>query len=131
MLHEALAGFLFIGPLQAMFCQTVKEHGLALPDNHEELWHGRKRYSTEDLLDTCERITYVQPVDILVERIDPSISQEFEKAWQTFIETHGGTEKEHSDIVDDADVVFRPSSERPGQGNPTRRFMQIDSLMNP
>ncbi|KAJ9635972.1 hypothetical protein H2199_008327 [Coniosporium tulheliwenetii] len=131
MLHEALAGFLFIGPLQSMFCQTVKEYGLALPDNHEELRNGRMSYSTEELLDTCERITYVQPVGILVQRIDPSISEEFEKAWKKFIETHGGTEKELADIVDDADVDLRRSSQHSGQGSPTRRFMQIDSLMNP
>lgn len=87
MLHEALAGFPFIGPLQAMFCQEAKEYGLALPENLEELMNGRVTYSTEDMLDTCERITYVQPVDMLVERIDPSMAEEFGKAWQRFIES--------------------------------------------
>ncbi|KAJ9641095.1 hypothetical protein H2199_005763 [Coniosporium tulheliwenetii] len=127
LLHEALAGFLFIGPLQAMFCQTVKEHGLALPDNLEELMNGQTTYSMEEMLDTCERITYAQPVDMLVERIDLSIAEEFEGAWQRFIESHGGTKKEMADIVDDPDEESRRAS----QGSSTSRSMQIGSLVNP
>ncbi|KAI9710090.1 MAG: hypothetical protein M1820_002892 [Bogoriella megaspora] len=110
MLSDALPGFPFVGPLQAMFCQTVTDLGLLLPDNAVELMGGRSDYGPEEMLDACERTTFVQPVHMLVERLDPAISEDFQTAWFKLVEEHGSTG---------------------GDESPTSRPLSIHSLVNP
>lgn len=97
-LSEALPGFPCVGPLQAMFCDTVVSSGHQLPSNVDTLLGGRnyQTYSREDKLDCCQRLTYAQPVGSLVQRLDPEISWRFEEEWKAFIEAHGS-----DDGVDD------------------------------
>ncbi|KAF2805632.1 uncharacterized protein BDZ99DRAFT_524592 [Mytilinidion resinicola] len=118
-LHEASPSFSFVGPLQFMFLQTVREQGVATPANLHELMDGRTHYGPEDLLDACERVTYVQPIEILLQRFDPGISADFEPEWQEFIESHGSGGEGSSD---DIKVVHSLRQ--------ARRSMQIGSFVN-
>jgi hypothetical protein len=94
MLSESLPGFPMVGPLQAMFCESVISCGYKLPANVEQLMGGRtwQSYSREDKLECCERLTYAQPVDLLVERLDPHIARVFEEEWNEIIENHGASD---------------------------------------
>lgn len=82
-LSEAKPGFAYIGALQAMFCESVLGQGLSLPPQATllQLMGGRSRhgFSREEKLDCCERLTYSQPVDLLVERLDPNLANDFER----------------------------------------------------
>lgn len=89
-LSEAFPAFGYISTLQAMFCELVLANGLSLPpkDTLLELMGGRSWYSfsREDKLNCCERLTYVQPVDLLRERLDSNVANDFEREWANFIE---------------------------------------------
>lgn len=128
-LREALPGFPFVGPLQAMFCQAVEENGYCLPSNIKELMGGQRRYGPENMLDTCERMTYTQPVDMLLDRLDPKIAENFGGAWNAFIEG--------SSLADGERPASAASSDRGSdgqlspQGSPGTRALQIQALVNP
>jgi len=81
-LSEANQSFAFTGPLQAMFCESVLGHGRSLPppDTLHDVMGGRdwQSYSREDKLDCCERLTYTQPVNLLLEQLDPHLAHELE-----------------------------------------------------
>lgn len=130
-LHDALPGFVFVGPLQAMFCQTVLDQHLLLPKEVNKLMGGRTQYGPEELLDACERVTYMQPVELLLERLDPLIADSFEREWQNFIEEHGAAIDEHviERTREETDEKFR--QRQSVQDSPSNRSMQIDSIVNP
>ncbi|TLD36309.1 hypothetical protein E2P81_ATG03198 [Venturia nashicola] len=109
MLSESLPGFPMVGPLQAMFCESVLACGYKLPVNVEKLMGGRtwQSYSREDKLECCERLTYAQPVDILVERLDSDMAKVFEDEWHEHIENHGG----NRDVPDDMSIFDDDESE--------------------
>ncbi|KAF2835215.1 hypothetical protein M501DRAFT_1019993 [Patellaria atrata CBS 101060] len=120
-LGEALEGFHFVGALQAMFCQTVEDLNLELPENLSELMRGRTEYGPEELLDACERVTYAQPVDILLGRLDASISEQLEHNWQRFIENRGsgsGAEELEDSLM------------RSQESSPARASVEIQQLLN-
>jgi len=115
-------GFAFAGPMASMFRQTVSDLNLPLPPSVDALMSKEADdYGPEDLLDACERMTYVQPVDMLLGRIDRSIADMFEEEWKVFIEQHGGME------IDDGSPL---KSLVTGGGSPSARSMQITSLVN-
>lgn len=119
-LHEALPGFPFVGPLQAMYCRIVTDRGFSLPEGLYELMDGRTDYDPEEFLDACERMTYRQPTELLMERLHPQLAQHFMAEWQNFIESRGGGE----------DVTMSGSSPSVESGSPGKT-MDIQSLMNP
>ncbi|KAK5015676.1 hypothetical protein LTR60_002761 [Cryomyces antarcticus] len=128
MLREALPGFLFLGPMQAMFCQTVVDNGFLLPKNVHELMGGRTHYGPEDLLDACERTTFTQPIDMLLDRLDPTIENNFEDEWKQFIEQYGASTSDN----DTATQRSRSSSGSTNLGSPrSARSMHINALVNP
>lgn len=146
MLSESLPGFPMIGPMQAMFCESVLSCGYKLPVNVEKLMGGRtwQSYSREDKLECCERLTYAQPVDMLAERLDPNISEVFEDEWHEHIENHGGSKDEPDDMsIFDGDeqepTVSKTSSSksstssrRYGKRNSgDQRVMDLRLMMNP
>jgi hypothetical protein len=91
-LREALPGFAYLGPLAAMFCESATANGHALPTEVNRYLGGRswQSFSREEKLDCCDRLTYVQPIQMLVERLDPGIGSAFEDDWKSFVEAHGG-----------------------------------------
>ncbi len=141
MLGEALPDFAFVGPLQAMFCQTARESGFVLPDDVDALMQGRSAYGPEELLDACERTTYRQPAGLLLGRLDAAaMARDWDAEWRVRTEVAAG--------VDDADAVASSSSSVSGDegggrgvrrasgalvdGGPGKRaLMQIDRLVNP
>ncbi|KAF2091466.1 hypothetical protein K490DRAFT_60906 [Saccharata proteae CBS 121410] len=137
--HDALSAFKFVGPLQYVFCQTLEEEGLVLPDNVRELMGGRISYSLEEMLDSCERVTYRQPVDMLLERLDISLGEDFGQEWQQFIEDHGAAGMVETDIemqtssgdATPAEASGLPERRRsPSDDSSSNRSMQISSVVN-
>ncbi|TKA77910.1 hypothetical protein B0A49_04301 [Cryomyces minteri] len=126
MLRDVLPGFLFVGPIQAMFCQTVLDFGCLLPKNVSELMGGRTHYAPEEMLDACGTTTCTQPVDVLLDLLDPSIAQNFEVEWKKFIEGCDAL------IVDEGGAPNKSSSEELSRGEspPSNRSMQINALIN-
>jgi len=101
-------------------------------------------FSREDKLDCCERLTYAQPVDVLVERLDPNISRVFEEQWNETIENHGGTDSDddtfladvsEGDSVDSKRLAHQDtrSNRAPDKKNNTseQRGMDLRLVMNP
>jgi hypothetical protein len=136
-LSEALPGFPFVGPLQAMFCESVLSYGHAIPSNAETLMGGRRwqSFTREEKLDCCERLSYAQPTDFLVERLDPKIGVRFEAEWKSFIESHGTDnatmastgDSEHENDSDEVELVMTGQSYR---GSGDQNTMDISSIMN-
>lgn len=132
-LSEANPGFPYIGVLQAMFCESIMGRGLSLPPQTTlvELMGGRSRhsFSREDKLDCCERLTYSQPVDLLVERLDPNLADDFERGWKNLNEAHGGFSRplgSASSLAAGASSEQQKADE--ASGNAT---MRIQRLVNP
>ena len=118
-LHEALPRFPYIGPIQAMFCQSVQSLGHSLPDNLVDLMGGRTQYDPEELLDACGRLTYAQPTDLLLDRLDHSIAEDFEAEWRRYIEERGGSEGSKS-----------PASSKGSDTDAGSRRLSINSFIN-
>jgi hypothetical protein len=135
-LGEGLPGFPCAGPLQAMFCESVLGCGHQLPNDVGKLMGGKswQSFSREDKLDCCERLTYAQPCDMLVEKLDPKINSNFEEEWIAFIEHHGseegGTVKARMDDEDE-ERQSNASTGSEARGGVGPRAMAINSLMNP
>lgn len=142
-LSQAHEGFPFLGPLMAMFAERIVQHGHRLPDEFSYIPHGNPQYGLEEKLDTCERLTYNQPTDQLIGRLDPSIGREFDKEWEVYIEKHGGAEPHsHSESSAMRDRVGTPSEAGDAweaassvrstrtSGSPSTRAMAVDSLVN-
>ncbi|KAF1987459.1 hypothetical protein K402DRAFT_49490 [Aulographum hederae CBS 113979] len=129
MLNESLSSFGFAGPLQDMFCRAMTERSLPLPPNLNELLNGRTQYDPEEMLDTCERLTYQQPVDMLLPRLDPAIVGDFEKEWNDFIEAHGG--EDTAKLSNSPDPVDGAAEDTEGAESPSMRNMNIQSLVHP
>ena len=137
--HEALPGFLGVGPLQYMFCQVITREGLDLPKNFEEFMGGRTEYGAEDLLDTCERLTYTQPGDWLHDRVNRSLGTDFVYEWQRFIEARGRSsssapgplKRDSSDSTQRLTDRSGSQSSAGGGSTTSARSMQINSVVNP
>jgi hypothetical protein len=137
-LSEASGGFQYILPLQAMFCETVRERGLPLPPPSQLLkfMNGRSRFSLsrEEKLDCCERLTYAQPVDLLRERLDPKLAEEFELEWRRLSHDSGVNASRPSGIARSgfwSSTGSTGSDGRPGDDNSANRALRIQRFMNP
>ena len=80
-LQQARGGFALCGPLQQMLRWTVKAQGVALPDNIDELMGPDTRYGVDDLLDSCARLSYSQPVEQIIGYIHPNIAEAWHQEW--------------------------------------------------
>jgi len=99
-------------------------------------------YSREDKLECCERLTYAQPVDLLVERLDPDFATTFEKEWTKSINRHGsepeeeevalgnGSTDDDGDGEDKESPVSRSLKAR-NKSAGGQRAMDIKLVMNP
>jgi len=134
-LGEALHGFPMIAPLQAMFCESVLSSGYNLPADVEQFMGGRswQSYSREDKLECCERLTYAQPVDLLIERLDPQFAQQFEDEWKIFIERHGADDDDNDTSTgyesEEQRMPTQVGSGRTGVFEP--HAMDINAVINP
>ena len=106
-LQEARAGFAICGPLQELFCRTVKEFGVPLPDNIDELMGAGARYGMDDILDAYTRLSYTPPYNQIVRYLHPSIADQWPDEWRKMISA-------------------RPSRTESSSG----KYLQISSLLN-
>ena len=104
-LQQGRSGFDICGPLQHMFCETAKNLDIPLPEDIEERIGPVNRYSVDDLLDACTRLSYVQPTDEIVRYIDSRIGRDWLDDWR------------------------RSQSQSPGQST-SGKYLQINSILN-
>lgn len=109
LLQQSRAGFEICGPLQELFRRTAVEFEVDLPDDIDELMEPKKEFDMDDILDAFARLTYAQPLDQILPKIDSSLVDEWDIHWDHFIDNPS----ENSD---------KPST--------SDRYMQINSLLN-
>ena len=107
-LQQTSAGFALCGPLQSLFCQTAEECGVPLSDEMRALMGSFDHYVMDDILDACTRLSYTQPLDQILLRVDPEIAKDWPQEW-------------HRQVV--ATQARRDS-------NSSGRYMQIGNLLN-
>ena len=81
-LQQGSPGFSICGPLQQMFCDTAKDLQIPLPSNVEEMMGPAARFTVDDLLDACTRLSYAQPIDEITRYIDNDIQRNWSEQWQ-------------------------------------------------
>ena len=81
-LQQNSSGFALCGPLQSLFCQTAEECGVQLLDETRAVMGLYDHFVMDDILDACTRLTYRQPIDQILLRIDPEIANDWPGEWQ-------------------------------------------------
>lgn len=80
-LLQSRAGFPVAGPLQEMLRRTAKECSIRLSRNLNETIppprHPRQVYRLDDLIDSCTRHTYTQPIQEIHSKYTPSFSADW------------------------------------------------------
>ena len=67
-------------------------------------------YGVDDILDACTRLSYTQPIDQILLRIDPNIARDWPGQWQRQVVAGFGQSRRGS--------------------NSSGRYMQIGNLLN-
>ena len=93
-----------------MFCHTVEECDIQLSDEMKAIMGSFDHYVMDDILDACTRLSYAQPIDQILPRIDPEIAKEWPGEWQ-------------KQVVGAMGNVGRGS-------NSSGRYLQIGNLLN-
>ncbi|KAL6717187.1 hypothetical protein ACLMJK_005102 [Lecanora helva] len=81
-LQQNHAGFAVCSPLQSLFVQRAEECGVRIPQHLEKLVDSIDNSSMDEILDACTRLTYMEPLDQIVQYIDPSIATEWNEEWE-------------------------------------------------
>ena len=115
-LEDARAGYPVAGPLQKMFCNSLAEYKLAIPDGVKKVTEESMRLELEELLDSCTRATYRQPISQFLPNVHETAAQEFITRWRHLF-SHENLSEERS----------RANSVMSGSG----RRVEIGSLLNP
>lgn len=76
-LQEAKAGYSIAGPLQQMFCNSMAEYQVPIPDDLVEVIHASSECEPENLLDACTRLTYKQPLKQILPNLDQNLGVDF------------------------------------------------------
>lgn len=111
LLLQSCGGFAISGTLQEMFSRTAIEYNVSLPVNFKNLMSPNTTYGLDEILDTCKRLTYVQPTDQYTHNIDDSIGMEWPEEWERVMSSSNASSRKRS--VSDK-----------------RRTMHINSLLN-
>lgn len=109
-LQQTSAGFALCGPLQSLFCQTAEECGVQCSDEMKATMGSFDHYVMDDILDACTRLSYTQPIDQILLRIDPEIAKDWPGEWQR-------------------QVVAATGQARRGSSS-SGRYMSIGNLLN-
>ena len=94
-----------------MFRRTAVEYNVSLPENIKELMSPDTPYGLDEILDTCTRLTYVQPTDHFTHNIEDSIGMEWPEEWERIMSSSNAPSRRWS-------------------VNDNRRTMHINSLLN-
>lgn len=76
-LQEAKVGYSIAGPLQQMFCNSMAEYQVPIPDDLVEAIHASSECEPENLLDACTRPTYKQPLNQILHNLDQNLGVDF------------------------------------------------------
>jgi len=86
-------GFTICGPLQEMFRQSAVECSIPLPKDLYDLMGSSSQYSLDNLLDAYTRVSYVQPVSQITDKLDATFAQDWAEEWQKLMETSTSARK--------------------------------------
>ena len=81
-LNDAKSSYPVAGPLAQMFRSSLKEYNLDIPDDLRSLIDGMGSYSPDELLNTCTRVTYRQPIAQILANMQEDTAEEFIRDWQ-------------------------------------------------
>lgn len=76
-LQEAKFGYAIAGPLQQMFCISMAEYQVPIPDDLVEDIRASSECEPEHLLDACTRPTYKQPLKQILPNLDQNLGVDF------------------------------------------------------
>lgn len=76
-LQEAKVGYSLAGPLQQMFCISMAEYQVLIPDDLTKAIHASSEYEPKHLLDACTWPTYKQPLKQIIPNLDKNSSVDF------------------------------------------------------
>lgn len=76
-LQEAKSGYSIAGPLQQMFCISMAEYKVPIPDDLVEAMGPSSECGPEHLLDACTRPTYKQPLKQILPNLDQNLGVDF------------------------------------------------------
>ena len=107
-IQETRAGFAICGPLQELFRRTATECGVALPDYIDDLM-GPSKYTVDQILDACTRLSYTQPFDQVLRHILPTVADNWSDEWRR--------------------IIIAPSR-APRRQSSSGKYLQIGSLLN-
>jgi len=71
-------GFLVCEPIRRMFRSNLQSLGVKLPPHVDKDQGQRGAYSLEEILDTCMRVSYLQPSEGLAVKV----SEDFVREWR-------------------------------------------------
>ena len=109
-LQQTSAGFALCGPLQSLFCRTAEECGVQFSDEMRAFIGSFDHYVMDDILDACTRLSYTQPLDQILFRIDSEIANEWPGEWRR--------------------QVVAASEQDPRGSSSSGRYLQIGNLLN-
>lgn len=76
-LQEAKVGYSIAGSLQQMFCLSMAEYKIPIPDDLVGAIQVSSECEPEHLLDACTRPTYKQPLKQILPNLDKNLGVEF------------------------------------------------------
>ena len=109
-LQQTSTGFAVCGPLESLFCKTTEECGVQLSDEIRPVIDSLDHYVMDDILEACTRLSYTQPLNHILLRIDPEIAKDWPGEWQRQVVTAFGQSRRGS--------------------SSSGRYMQIGNLLN-
>lgn len=115
-LAEGMGSYPVAGRLAQMFRHSLAEYNLSIPKEFESLIDKLGEYDSDELLDTCTRLTYRQPIAQILLNMQDNTAQEFIARWQHRSSKWAASEGRS-----------RASSALSGNG----KRMEIGSLLNP
>ena len=95
-LHQTRPGFALCGPLQSLFHQTALEYGVQLPPQMRGTIDSFNHYIVDDILDASTRLSYSQPLDQILHRIDSEIAEHWSGEWERQIKSRKGKVRRQS-----------------------------------
>lgn len=110
-LGQSCGGFAVSSKLQEMVRRIAAEYNVPLPKQSREVSSPDTSYGLDEILDTCTRLTYLQPTDQYAHNIDDSIGEEWPEEWERVM-TSQDAESRRRSVHDN------------------RRTMHIKSLLN-
>ncbi|KAI9879267.1 MAG: hypothetical protein M1830_009068 [Pleopsidium flavum] len=93
---DGSGGFTICGPLQEMFRQSAVECGIPLPEDLHDLMGSSSQYTLDNLLDAYTRVSYVQPVAQITDKLETTFTQDWDEEWQRLVETSPSAGKRES-----------------------------------